>query len=471
MPKTLTNDPIFDARFQTEAELIGALLHYGDPNSYHMAAAIIGPEQFNDAFNARLFGAIGTGVAQGLQAFGLITYIMGQFRNDPTLDEINITASGIVAKYIAMCAPQIGIEGCARQVRHDWLNDRLKVAVEDGESADAEAIAAEMERLSRAHLDKNEGMVQIGAASAEIVDRLAELHQNGKLVADFVFPGSNALAHIIKGWRRGRFYVIAGRPGMGKSTTALSWMLQTSHGGSGVMFFSLEMTNEEITEIALCNLAWAHFHRTEYRDLGTKIDSTDSSEKRYNRIRDAGERLASYPMTFMDRGGMTIAEIRSQAMQQSQRLEAHGKRLEVICIDHLGLIKPSGKYAGNKAAETEEVSAGLKALAKELDIAVVTLVQLNRGVEGREDKRPGLSDLRWSGAIEQDADVVMFVYREAYYLTKHCSDTSEEEARIAALEQAKNKLEIIFAKHRGGPCLSVDFYCDMGCGVVRDSYE
>ena len=170
----------------------------------------------------------------------------------------------------------------------------------------------------------------------------------------------------------------------------------------------------------------------------------------------------------MDRVGMTIADIRSQALQQAQRLEAQGRRLDVICIDHLGLIKPSGKYAGNKAAETEEISASLKAMAKELNIAVVALVQLNRGVEGREDKRPSLSDLRWSGAIEQDADVVMFVYREAYYLTKPVSDPMEDAARMVKLHAAKSELEVIFAKHRGGPCPTIKMFCDMGCGVIRD---
>lgn len=455
-------------RFDTEVELLGALLHYGDPNSYHQAAAIVAPEQFDDSFNGRLFGIIAEGVTAGLQAFALITYVMGQLREDPTLKDAGMTASAMVAKYIGMCAPKIGIEGCARQVRHDWLNDRLKAAVEDTETGEAETIAAEMERLSRAHLDKNEGVVSAEKAQGEIVERLADLHQNGKQAPDFVYPGSWDLSRVFKGWRRGRFYVLAGRPGMGKSTTALSLLVHTAKQGAGVLFFSLEMTNAELMEMALCDLAWSRFHRIEYRDLSEPMKDTTESEKRFERIREAGDTLANYPLTIMDRGGMTIADIRSQALQQAQRLEAQGKRLEVICIDHLGLIKPSGKYTGNKPAETEEISAALKALAKELNIAVVALVQLNRGVEGREDKRPSLSDLRWSGAIEQDADVVMFVYREAYYLTKPLSDLEDDTKRIARLAEVKNRMEIIFAKHRGGPCPTLAMFCDVGCGVVRD---
>ena len=167
--------------------------------------------------------------------------------------------------------------------------------------------------------------------------------------------------------------------------------------------------------------------------------------------------------------GQTIADIRSQALQYAQRLETQGKRLEVICIDHLNLIRASDRYQGSKTAETEEVSAALKQLAKELQCAVVCLCQLNRAVEGREEKRPSLSDLRWSGAIEQDADVVMFVYRESYYLerAKH-DDLAKENDRLSRLERLRTKLEVTFGKHRGGPCPVLEFYADMGCGVIRD---
>lgn len=455
-------------RFDTEAALIGGLLAWQDSALYRMAAAICGPEHFCDPFNARMFAMVGQGVEGGLQAFPLVAYVMAQLRDDTTLKEMKITGSGMVAKYVTLACPAIGIEGSARQIKHDFLNDLLKVAVEEGETGEAETLAAEMERLSRAHLEKNEGMVNAAKASGDIVSRLADLHQNGVLAPDFVFPGSWRLADVIQGWRRGRFYVLAGRPGMGKSTTALSWLVHTTKRGAGALLFSLEMTNAELMEIALCDLAWNHAKRIEYRDLGTPLKSTLESESRFERIREASEELSTFPLTVMDRGSMTIADIRSQALQQAQRLAAQGKRLEVIAIDHLGLIKPSGKYSGNKVAETEEISAALKALAKELNVAVIALVQLNRGVEGREDKRPGLSDLRWSGAIEQDADVVMFVYREAYYLTKPCTEQEDDEKRLARLAEVKNRMEIIFAKHRGGPCPTVNFFCDIGCGVVRD---
>jgi replicative DNA helicase len=225
------------------------------------------------------------------------------------------------------------------------------------------------------------------------------------------------------------------------------------------------MGRAELTEIALADLSYDAFERIEYRDMNKQ----EGFERRYERISAAARRLSTLPFLISDRGGQTLAEIRAQAQQYAQRLAAEGKRLDVICIDHLNLIKASDRYSGSKAAETEEISMALKQLAKDLQCAVIALTQLNRAVEGRDEKRPSLADLRWSGAIEQDADAVMFVYREAYYLerTKH-DDMAKETDRLARLEASRTKLEVIFGKHRGGPCPVLEFYADMGCGAIRD---
>ena len=458
-----------ESRLITEIELLGALLHYGDPASFHVAAAIVGPEHFSDALHARIFSIMANGYAENLSKFPLIAYLISELRGDATLSDLNLTASAIIGKFIAHAAPQIAIEGGARQIRHDWLNDRLKAAVEGGETDKAELFAAEMERLSRAHLTKDDGVQSIGKSAPKILDRIADLYQNGTLPDTGAYPGSRDLESLLGGWRAGKFYVIGGRPGMGKSSTALSWVLRTAEKGHGVLFFSLEMTLNELTEIAMCDLAWQPNARIEYRDIAAASAKSQGLEWKYDALRWASERFEAMPLTFIDRTGLTLGDIRSQALQQAQRFEAQGEKLEVIVVDHLGLIKADSRYSGNKVAETEELSAALKALSKELGIAVICLVQLNRGVEGREDKQPSLSDLRWSGAIEQDADVVMFVYREAYYLQKQKDDPQEDEQREAKLLQVKNELKLIVAKHRGGPTPTMKFFCDIGCGVIRDS--
>lgn len=134
----------------------------------------------------------------------------------------------------------------------------------------------------------------------------------------------------------------------------------------------------------------------------------------------------------------------------------------MLCIDHMGLVTPSNRYAGNKVAEAGEVSGQARALAKELDCCVVLLCQLSREVEKRDDKRPIMSDLRWSGEIEQDAHVVAFLYREAYYLAQ---DPNADPGKISA---ARNSLEFLIRKNRNGETADVRLWCSIAHSSIRD---
>jgi replicative DNA helicase len=256
--------------------------------------------------------------------------------------------------------------------------------------------------------------------------------------------------------------------GMGKSTLALSSLLRTALKGHGVMFFALEMGKQELSEMALASLAYRTGTRVEYRDISMANVGRDGFVQHFEAVSEVAPTFNSMPFFIDDRQGLTVAEVRSQAAQYAQRLASEGKRMDVVCIDHMGLLRASQSFGGNKVAQTEEVSNDLKRLAKELDCAVVALAQLNRSVEGRDDKRPGMADLRWSGAIEQDADVIMFPYRPEYYLRRQEEDGDKEMERQRKLTAARNKLELIIEKHRGGPTGAVELFCDVGCAVVKD---
>jgi replicative DNA helicase len=133
------------------------------------------------------------------------------------------------------------------------------------------------------------------------------------------------------------------------------------------------------------------------------------------------------------------------------------------------IVKPSNQYSGARVNEVGEISAALKVLAKELSVPVIALAQLSRALENREDKRPTMADLRDSGTIEQDADAIIFVYREAYYLERETSTSADREAiRQDRLTDAKDQLEAIIAKQRNGPTGTVKLFCDIACNVVRD---
>ena len=141
----------------------------------------------------------------------------------------------------------------------------------------------------------------------------------------------------------------------------------------------------------------------------------------------------------------------------------------MVIVDHMHIVKPSNRYSGARVNEVGEISAALKALAKELDVPVIALAQLSRALESRDDKRPTMADLRDSGTIEQDADAIIFVYREAYYLERSTGANAEQEAvRIDRLIDVKDQLEAIIAKQRNGPTGTVKLFCDIACNAVRD---
>jgi replicative DNA helicase len=143
-----------------------------------------------------------------------------------------------------------------------------------------------------------------------------------------------------------------------------------------------------------------------------------------------------------------------------------------VIIDHIGFMTPSNRYRGNRVHEVSEISAGLQRLAKSEVVSVLALHQLNRGTEGRDNKRPQLADLRDSGSLEQDADLVMFAYRSAYYLERMKFDDPDDEAeRAQKLEAARNELEVGIAKSRNGPTGTVELYCDMAANAVRDKWR
>jgi replicative DNA helicase len=181
---------------------------------------------------------------------------------------------------------------------------------------------------------------------------------------------------------------------------------------------------------------------------------------------------AGLPVLIDERSGLTATQIAMEARKAHVHFERQGKRLGLVVIDHLTKIRPSKHYRGNKTNEVGEISNALKDLAKSENIAVLCLAQLNRAVESRGggEKRPQLSDLRDSGEIEQDADTVLFAFRDAYYLAraKYDDGSLEEKVRLAELEKMKHVLEISVAKARNGPDGRVELFCDMGSNVVAD---
>jgi len=240
------------------------------------------------------------------------------------------------------------------------------------------------------------------------------------------------LDKLTSGLHANELIIIAARPGMGKTAFALNLACHVAiNTDQAVAVFNMEMGAEQLAMRMLASLGQID---------GNKMRTGRLEHNDWKRVNEAISRLADTKMFIDDTPGMTIGEIRAKC----RRLASSNNGLGLIVIDYLQLISGSAKYAGNRQMEISEISRSLKTLAMELEVPVIALAQLSRSVESRENKRPILSDLRESGSIEQDADIVSFLYRDDYY------------NKEAVIDENTSKSEFIIGKHRNGPTATID---------------
>jgi replicative DNA helicase len=281
--------------------------------------------------------------------------------------------------------------------------------------------------------------------------------------------GLSDLDHAMGGgMRRGEFDVLGGRTSMGKSTVGTAIGRRAARAGHGVMFFSIEMPAIDL----LCRMAtdacWSRELVVDYQ-LARAGKLSDRERIAYER---GARSLADLPLLIEERSGLTASEIASGTRRAAELFDRQGKKLGLVIVDHLGKVRPSAHYRGQKVHELGEISEAMTHLAKSENVAVLGLHQLNRAVESRDNKRPQLSDLRESGNLEQDADTVLLAYRPGYYLERaRDDDPNEERSRIENLNAKRNDLELQIAKQRNGPICTVELFCDMGANAVRDKWR
>lgn len=249
------------------------------------------------------------------------------------------------------------------------------------------------------------------------------------------------------------------------TTLGLSTAIKAAKSGAGVGFVSLEMDADKLAARAISDIAYDWGVKVPYSDIikgnvsDADLDSLTSGSSDLDRL----------SIWIEEQSGLSMTDIRVKAEAMMEDMQRQGASLDLLLIDHLGLIRPGGRYSGNRVQEISEMTAGCKALAREYGIAVVLLSQLNRAVESRDNKVPQLSDLRDSGSIEQDADTIIFLYREAYYLQREKGGGHEKEReRAERLADCEYKLEFHIAKQRNGPLRSIDLFVDVACSAVRN---
>lgn len=288
---------------------------------------------------------------------------------------------------------------------------------------------AEQELFSVSDQSLKQDLTSIETILTDSFDRMEELHRNKGAIRG-VRTGYRDLDNMTAGLQRSDLIILAARPAMGKTTlvTNLAYNVATANKQS-VLFFSLEMSKEQLVDRMLADAsgvdAW-------------NIRTGNLSDEDFSKLSEAMGEMAEAPIFIDDKPGLSVLEMRTKA-----RRAAHDAPLGLIIVDYLQLMQGSSKTEGNRVQEVSEISRGLKLIAREMNVPVIALSQLSRSVESRTPQVPQLSDLRESGSIEQDADIVMFIYREAYY-----NPETERE----------NITDLIIAKHRNGPVGKVELY-------------
>ncbi len=426
--------PVSPQNLEAEASLLGAILIDGD--AIVKIADAIDARDFFDPRHRHIYEAA-LALYEKHQPIDVLT-LSDQLKNNGLLEAIG--GAGYLTELTNFVPTASHVEQYADIVAQKALRRRLIKASQDivalgfDESKVLRELIDEAEmslfEVSQSHVKQN--VVSLEAILAESFDRLDELHKDKNKIRG-IPTGFRDLDKILAGLQRSDLSILAARPSMGK--TAL--MLNLAHNVAvqskePVLIFSLEMSKEQLVDRLLSMEsgvdAWA-------------LRTGNLTDADFEKIGQAMGTLSEAPIYIDDTPGITVADLRTKA-----RREAHRHPLGLILVDYLQLM--SGSHAGNdfnRVQEISEISRGLKGVARELNVPLMAASQLSRSVESRSPQIPQLSDLRESGSIEQDADVVAFIYREEYY--------NPETDR-------KNITDILVKKHRNGPTDNVELYFD-----------
>ena len=425
MPRQMPSAP------EAEASLLGTMMVYHDAARTAMEEGVSEDDFYTDA-NRRIFSAMVSLYNQGSPID--LTTVYTRLHDMNLLDQ----AGGIeyLTRISDAAVTSANTKSYVTMIHNKSITRQMITAAEaivnngfeGGEDVDAYLDASEKAVLDVSRNRKAGEFKTPQELVSSVLENIRQMSENNSEITGLK-TGFRELDSTIHGLQRGDMIVVAARPSMGKTAVSLNLALNVAlyNRPGAVAIFSLEMAAEQL-EMRLLG-ARSHVH---LEFLKTGRLSTDQ----WNAVNEAASDLAQSEIYIDDTPGIKMAEIFSKC----RRLQAD-RGLNLVLIDYIQLISGSGGRSESRQQEVSEISRNLKALARELKVPVIALSQLSRTVEQRENKRPMLSDLRESGAIEQDADIVMMLYRESYY---------DEAAKEEADKTGSERLEINIAKHRNG---------------------
>ena len=466
------DDPAYrqlPANLEIEMALLGAILV--DNRILEQVADILEAGHFFDPSHQRIYDAVRRMTERGSQASPAT--LKDYFQQQARLADVG------GPRYLAeLAASAIGVIDAVSfaQAIHDLHLRRALISI--GGEVVNEAYDSDIELTAAGRIEKAEhrlfelattgaeqpGFRPFSGTLAAAIDMAESAFRRGGSLTG-VATGFNDLDAKLGGLQRSDFLVLAGRPGMGKTALATNIAFNAARlsfqergeddearhiDGHAVAIFSLEMSAEQLALRILAEQAEVS---------SDEIRRGRISQADFDSVFRASQTLENLTLFIDDTPAITVSQLRTRARRL---LRSHG-RLDLIVVDYIQLMQPgAGRRPENRVQEVSEITRGLKTVAKELDLPILAVSQLSRAVEQREDKRPQLADLRESGSIEQDADVVMFIYREEYYLARKepPEGTDEHQDWQDKMERVHNLADVIIAKQRHGPTGKIELLFD-----------
>jgi replicative DNA helicase len=469
------------ANVELEQQFLGALLISND--IFPMVSGYLKPEHFSEEIHRRIYTLSASLIGDGRVASPVtLKTFLGEHDVGGGLSVPQYLARLVADASAPRCAPDYGRAICDLAARREIIETAC-AAIEQARDAPVDmkppeissnAIAA-FQAIVEASSD-GQTRVHPGDAAAAVLERARAILAGEKLKAG-VPTGLPDLDMRTGGFNPGELWVVGGRPGQGKTVLATGFARKTSeHGarlmaageqGLGALLFSLELPKDQLIARLLSDLAYRPRQPITYG----QIMRGELAPEDIDRLEQAREHLERLPLAIDVAPALSVAEIASRVRAEKDRMRRRNMRLSVVFIDYLKFVRATDRYRGLRVYEIGEITGALKQLAKSEDICVVLLVQANRGVEARDrkDRRPGMADLRDSGDIEADADVVAFIYREAVYIKQTAEFVKGDTDALMAFNEAEFRGEIIVSKTRSGPTGTVEIWIDAGASTFASS--
>ena len=462
---TLAEEPAIPFRqaphnIEAEQALLGAILINNE--AFDRVSSFLEPHHFFEPLHSRIFEVVSK-LVQGGKHVTPIT-LKSFFDNEPSIGDV--TVPQYLGRLAVHATSVINAEDYGRtiydlSVRRDLIligEDMVNVAYDSPVDMPPEKQIEDSEQRLYGLAERGKygsGFMAFSSALSDAIDMASKAYERQGGLSG-ISTGMRDLDRALGGLQRSDLLILAGRPSMGKTALATNLAFNVAKAyrtqlkpdgmeevadGAIVGFFSLEMSAEQLATRIISEQA---------QISSEKIRRGMINDDEFHRLVAATKELQSLPLFIDHTGGITIAQLAARARKLKRQ-----RGLGLLVVDYLQLLAGSAKKAGEgRVQEVTEITTGLKALAKELDVPIIALSQLSRQVENREDKRPQLSDLRESGSIEQDADVVMFVFREEYYAQRAEPSITKVEEHLKwqdLMDQVQGIGEVIIGKQRHGP--------------------